>query len=309
MEYIEGKNLTLDEFLEKLFSKESELLFPNNCFPTKEMGDLFISNITFVSEKSIKNILRKFMIKNSTFGADETAAEILWEHLQSGKIDLAETLESERYRRLLILRQNKDFLVWEGITWIIDLLPNQPKLALDILTAYLHANFWHLPDYAISGLLDSCMIIRAKFIEYEHPKEIYQTLSPLDFEKLTSKLFSELGYEANLTKRSHDKGIDVLIRKTSVSKKEKTVIQCKRPEKRKITFSEVNELLGTVTSEKATKGIFVTSTDYSKDAINYAMDNPSIELINGKQLATLMNEYFGIHWVSKIESILNRTDH
>ncbi|HBR10663.1 MAG TPA: hypothetical protein DD740_00330 [Chryseobacterium sp.] len=304
MDYIEGEKLSLTEFLEILFSKDCEKLFPNNCFPTKEMGNLFIDAIDKVSEKSVKNILRKFLVKNSTYGSDDFQSEVLMSKIQSKRTDLSEILESERNRRLLYLATDKKFLVWEGITWILDLLPNQPKLALKALDAYFAASFWSLPDYAISGLLDSMAIIRAKYIHYEYPKEIFLEIDYLDFEKLVAKLYETVGYQVELTKRSHDRGIDIIAKNIEVSKKELLLIQCKRPEKRKITFTEVNELCGTISNHMASKGLFVTSTDFTIDAVKLSKRNPRIELINADQLVLLLNENFGIHWIHRVESIL-----
>jgi len=304
VEYIDGAKLELHEFLTVLFSKDCEKLFPNNCFPTEEMGDLFIDQIDTVSEKSIKNILRKFLVQNCTFGSDDFYSDILVNKLKDKEIDLSLLLESERNRRLLYLKSDKNFLVWEGITWILDLLPNNPKIALQALNAYFTANFWSLPDYAISGLLDSMAIIRAKYINYKHNREVFLEISYLDFEKLVYNLYKEMRYEVKLTKKSHDGGIDVIAEKTHTSKKELLLIQCKRPEGRKINYREVNELLGTVSNHKATKGAFVTSADFTSSAIKLAEQNPSIELIDCSALILLLNENFGIHWNNRIDSLI-----
>lgn len=304
MEYIDGEKLSLDKYLQVLFSKDSTKLFPNNCFPTKKMGDLFLENINGISEKSIKNILRKFLVKNSTYGSDDFYSDILINKIKGKEVDLSSLLESERNRRLLYLSADKKFLVWEGITWILDLLPNQPKLALNTLEAYFAASFLSLPDYAISGLLDSMAIIRAKYISYPHKREVFLEISYLDFEKLIYNLYKEMRYEVKLTKKSHDGGIDVIAEKKDTSKKELLLIQCKRPEGRKITFREVNELLGTVYNHKATKGTFVTSADFTSSAIKLAEQNPSIELIDCSALILLLNENFGIHWIYRINELI-----
>ena len=188
MEYIDGQKLTLDQFLKLLFSKDSKNMFPNNCFATEEMGDLFIKNINLVSEKDVKNILRKFLVHNSTYGSDKFFSDILVKKIKSKESDISKVLESEQNRRLLYLSIDKKFLVWEGITWILDLLPDQPKLALQALNAYFVATLWSLPDYAILGLLDSMAIIRAKYVNHHHPKELFLDISHLDFEILISKL-------------------------------------------------------------------------------------------------------------------------
>lgn len=304
MDYIDVQKLSLDEFLKTLFSKDSKKMFPNNCFPTKEMGDLFLDNINVFSEKSIKNILRKFLVNNCTYGSDDLYSDILITKIKEKEFELSDVLESERNRKLLYLKVDKKYLVWEGITWILDLLPNQPKRALQVLDAYFIANFWSLPDYAISGLLDSMAIIRAKYVNYKHPKEVFLDIDYLDFEKLVSKLYESLEYKVELTKKSHDGGIDIICRSNKPLEKEVILVQCKRRHEKKITVKEIRDLYGAVSGEKATKGTYVSSTGFTKDAIIFADKNPSLELINGEYLIQLLNENFGIHWVHRIDHLL-----
>src|SRR5262249_39598166 len=43
---------------------------------------------------------------------------------------------------------------WEGVTWILDLLPNNPRAAIHTLEAYFEAHGLLLPDGRINGLFD-----------------------------------------------------------------------------------------------------------------------------------------------------------
>lgn len=45
-----------------------------------------------------------------------------------------------------------------------------------------------------------------------------------------------------------------------------------------------------------------TSSDFTIDAKKFERENPSIELINHKQLSTLFNERHGPYWIYKIDS-------
>lgn len=304
MNHIEGKDLSLDEYLGLLFSKDCSKLFPNNCFPTEEMGDIFLSRIDEFDENFIKNLLRKFLVKNCSYGIDEHYAQWLLEDIRNKRRNLKEVLSTERGRKLLIKSKNKDYDVWEGVTWILDLLPNQPKIALEGLNAYFTANFWSLPDYAISGLLDSLAIIRAKYINYNHKKEVFRDITPLDFEKLIYKLYDSLGYKVEMTKRSYDGGIDIIANKVDVSQKEYLLIQCKRPDVRNAKVNEVRELFAVIHDRKSTKGVLVCSTDFTTEAKKFADNNKSVELINSEQLIVLLNENFGIHWIYRINDLI-----
>jgi restriction system protein len=69
---------------------------------------------------------------------------------------------------------------------------------------------------------------------------------------------------------------------------------------------EVRKLLGVISDTKATKGILVTSSDFTKEAIKLAKVNPRIELINHKQLSKILNEIHGPYWIYKIESYIRK---
>lgn len=163
---------------------------------------------------------------------------------------------------------------------------------------------WSLPDYAISGLLDSMAIIRAKYLNYPHKKEVFKEIAPLDFEKLIYNLYDSLGYKVEITKKSYDGGIDIIANKEKVSKKECLLIQCKRPETRNIKVNEVRDLYGVIHDQKATKGVLVCSTDFTSEAKKFATNNKSLELITSDQLIVLLNENFGIHWVHRINELI-----
>ena len=58
-----------------------------------------------------------------------------------------------------------------------------------------------------------------------------------------------------------------------------------------------------VFSEKATKGVLVTSSDFTPEARRFAKNN-GVELINHSDLTRLLNTYFGTNWPSFIDRII-----
>jgi len=193
--------------------------------------------------------------------------------------------------------------VWEGLTWIIDLLPHSPNEALKALSAYFSANCQFLPDDILNAISDCGTMIRARYIDKLHPRQIFLDLSPIDFEKLVASLYQAMQYKISLTKRSYDGGVDIYAEKTAVASKEKLVIQCKNYTST-ISVVEIRNLLGVVSHTKSTKGILVTSSEFSPAAIKLANENPRIELINHKDLSKLFNEHHGPYWIYKIENYI-----
>ncbi|MBN2881808.1 restriction endonuclease [Candidatus Woesearchaeota archaeon] len=304
-ETIFAKELSLEEFLEKLISKDYGRLFPNNCFPTEEMMNEYLDNVSKRTDNEILSILRKFLIHNCTFGLDEFRAEN-YITKKDGKTYIASTTSNTEYnRRFLTKFLTNQGEVWEGLTWVIDLLPNFPNEAIKAIDAYFLANCQMLPDYSLNALSDSATIIRARYINYKHPKEILWNLNPFDFEYLIAALFENMGYEVSVTKSSYDNGVDVCANKTNLSQKEKVVVQCKRYSKKTIGVADIRELLGVISDKKVTKGILITTTKFSSEAKKFERNNPSIELIDCDNLMILLNTHLGTYWTKKLDKIIN----
>lgn len=124
------------------------------------------------------------------------------------------------------------------------------------------------------------------------------SLTPARFENLIVELLIAMGYgggDAAMGKsvgRSGDGGIDGVINEDALDL-DAVYIQAKRyaPEN-KVGRPALNAFVGSLTGEGATKGVFVTTSDYSRDAIEYVSRvQHRIILINGPQLARLMIKY------------------
>ncbi len=296
-----GKDLSLDEWLMQLFKDDSKV-FPNNCFPGQIKQDEYIATIHKRSEKEVKDLLRKFLVHMGYYyGTDRFHLEY-YQSIKNSKNEEEQRVYSivsatEYYKRLI------EDMPWEGLTWIIDLLPNNPYHALNVIDAFIVAHCQMLPDAVLSGLGDATVLIRSKFIDYEHPREIFLNLEPKKFEALVCLLYKRLGYNAKLTQDSHDGGIDVIAEYGEPAKKEKLLIQCKRY-KNNVTVKEVRELLGVVSDNKATKGVLVCSSDITIEGKKLAKDNSRIELINYKQLTMLLNMHLGTNWPIYLDKML-----
>jgi restriction system protein len=184
---------------------------------------------------------------------------------------------------------------WEGNTWILDLLPDNPKLALDALWAYFVGHIQFLPDGRIDGLRDAMSVIRAKFVE--NPRSsVLSSLDHLQFQLLIDALYRRMGYKTTLTQRTYDRGRDVIAEKEPAGRRERVLVQCKTKEKN-IGVEVVRALLGVVSTEKATKGVFVCTSEFTPEARKFEAENSSrLELIGNKKLQPLLNEYLGSNW-------------
>ena len=120
-------------------------------------------------------------------------------------------------------------------------------------------------------------------------------MSPSMFEQLVVDLLVAMGYgdkeTAQVTPYSHDGGIDGIIYEDKLGL-DKIYIQAKHWTK-SVGSPDVQQFSGALAGKKATKGIFITTSNFSKSAVNFAetVSNQKIILIDGEQLSMLMFQY------------------
>lgn len=118
------------------------------------------------------------------------------------------------------------------------------------------------------------------------------TLTPLQFEKLVLQLLTKMGYgEAIHTGQSGDEGIDGIIEEDKLGIDE-IHIQAKRYKiGNNIGRDTLQAFVGALAGQNARKGVFITTSDFTKQAQEYKPNGVKIVKINGVRLAKLMIEY------------------
>ena len=122
-------------------------------------------------------------------------------------------------------------------------------------------------------------------------------LSPDFFEKLVLDLLLNMGYGgmnremAKVTPTSHDNGIDGIIPEDALGL-DKIYIQAKRYKDTTVGKPEIQQFIGALEEQKATKGVFITTNKFTNGAIETAnKSSKKIVLIEGRNLADFMIEY------------------
>jgi hypothetical protein len=113
-----------------------------------------------------------------------------------------------------------------------------------------------------------------------------EDLTGHEFEDLVEVLLNKMGLSTEGRKPSADGGIDIVAHDPRPIVGGKYIIQCKRYTS-PIAVSVVRDLYGVVTSERASKGILVTNSRFTREAEDFAGGKP-IELVDGDELRTLM---------------------
>lgn len=114
------------------------------------------------------------------------------------------------------------------------------------------------------------------------------SINPLVFEDLIKSLLNKMGLVAETTKASYDGGIDVIAVSQNPITGGRFVVQCKRYNKT-VPVDVIRDLYGAMTHERASKGILITTADFSTECVKFAQGKP-IELINRRLLTQLLNE-------------------
>ncbi len=130
-------------------------------------------------------------------------------------------------------------------------------------------------------------------------------ISPSFFERVVVELLVKMGYggsRADAGKaigRSGDGGVDGIIKEDKLGL-DVVYIQAKRWDNNPVGRPDVMQFAGALQAQRATKGIFITTSRFTDDARSYVSQIGSkIVLIDGEQLTNLMIEYdIGVSTVS-----------
>jgi len=119
--------------------------------------------------------------------------------------------------------------------------------------------------------------------------------SPFFFEKLVLDLLIKMGYggsemtSGEITSKGSDEGIDGIIKEDKLGL-DKIYIQAKKWENC-VGRPDIQKFVGAFQGKRAKKGVFITTSTFSKEAYEYAkIVDVSVILIDGKKLVNYMIE-------------------
>ena len=123
-------------------------------------------------------------------------------------------------------------------------------------------------------------------------------VSPSFFEKLVVALLVKMGYGGSIKDagravgKTGDEGIDGIIKEDKLGL-DVIYIQAKRwKEDNTVGRPEIQKFVGALAGQGAKKGIFITTSSFTKEALEYKpMNDTKVILIDGMELANYMIEY------------------
>ena len=118
---------------------------------------------------------------------------------------------------------------------------------------------------------------------------------PYQFEEMMEKLLNAMGYKGTngqsvVTQKSIDGGIDGIINQDPLGLRT-VYIQVKRYAENNVVGSpEINSFFGALRRKQADRGVFITTSSFTKDA-KEAAKQLNIALVDGEMLTNLMIQY------------------
>lgn len=296
---------TFEEWFELLKTRQE--VYPNHRIPYQEWLDEYKNDIKNRSEKEVMELLRCLLspftrlididnYKSMRFLEDVDRKDGLSDNM---KKVLEDSSKIEEYNRL----KNK-LDAWEGLTWVLQLLPYYPYKAIKALNMYLDSELSYIPDDRIMGIYQCIDIIESKFIYSNLDLENYiLDLKPREFELLIANLYEELGYETEVTPATRDGGKDIIGRIKREEGKDIVYAECKLYRTTDLKLETVRAFGYTILKDNVNRGVLFC-TGYVNSKIR-EMDS-RIQILSLEEIIILLNAHLGSNWYKMLPAIINR---
>lgn len=110
-------------------------------------------------------------------------------------------------------------------------------------------------------------------------------MTPREFEVFSADLLGKMGYvDIELTQYTNDRGVDIIAYKDDV----RYAVQCKRY-KEPVGSPDMQKFIGAMMHAKADKGLFITTSRFTREAERMAAEHP-IELIDRFKIPILLKD-------------------
>ena len=129
---------------------------------------------------------------------------------------------------------------------------------------------------------------RWKLLRLQDSLRSVRALASRDFERLVGAAYELQGYRVDYAPDGADGGVDLVMHRGG----DTVLVQCKNRSREWTGVSEVRELFGVLTAERASKGILVSSGVFSDEAHDFARSKP-IQLVDGEELFAMIDTVQG----------------
>ncbi|MFE1594198.1 restriction endonuclease [Nocardia sp. NPDC058705] len=289
--------------------------YPVITFPSDELRAAYLKKASAWPENEVRDTLRIMLGQSRNIPEwDDLQLQIIKSaRLSSDSGGNGDHQSFSEYERRLILRAHgkSSEPTWPGLTWVLDLLPRDPRQAISATSAYFDVHWQVMPDMRVTGLLDAMAIMRHRYImegetELDAKVSLLRSINPHDIEYLAAALYARKGYKVNVTPGQKDGGKDIIAHKNS----EIIYIECKNWEQR-VDVKEVRAFFGVSSGDPVTRAVMISISGFTEHGPEAALkwaQGPTrrhrIDLVDGRSLAQDLNEHLGTDWAQRLDLII-----
>lgn len=260
----------------------------------------WLSELLTLSSNEIKQVARK---GHSDFIPYDTAGEHTVHIKDAYFLPQSRDVGTELFQVSISIKLTDEYIIfYDGDTREeMHYKSNVSNCSVQVLCAEFTSNLTAVDMNGVCVIINASEVGQVQCFYEEHNarvqnenRQAYEgidTLSGVEFERVCKRLLESMGFTVETTKASGDGGIDLIGYNTQPLLSGKYIIQCKRYAG-SVGEPIIRDLYGVVTSERANKGILITTGHFTKSAIGFAENKP-IELIDGAQLKKLIVQYLG----------------
>ncbi|MCC5909414.1 MAG: restriction endonuclease [Clostridiaceae bacterium] len=283
--------------------KQDEDVYPRFRIPYEEWLEEYTDTIDNKTEDEVKELLRHLLFP-FTRGIDKLNYDSFYNYSKNvDKINDSIRAYSENLKKVEMYRRIQNCQeAWEGLTWVLQLLPFQPYKAIKSLNLYLESEVGYMPDDRIIGIKQSIAIIEAKFIYTNIGLENHiLQLKPIEFEWLIEILYKDIGYETMLTPATRDGGKDIIAQIDREDGKEKVYVECKLYKTTRLTNEAVRAFGFSVFKGNVSRGILFC-TGYVNKKLREI--DSRIQIWSLEEIILLLNAHIGSDWHKRLELLI-----
>jgi restriction system protein len=273
-------------------------------FPSEAVREAVLAPGCLLDAETKRTVLRELLPQGlGVVGSDVRHYDLL----EAQGFDRIASGEANEYERRLVRarlgRQRAAPL--PDLTWVLDLVDWRPRIAMEVMRAYLLAHGWVANDQVIDGIDDALAFVRRHYVQPAAIKgaDLLDTLSGRELELLAGALWRDRGFEVLVTPRTRDGGFDVHARRPAAGERTTLLIEC-RSGRQKQAVSDIRALAGVLADARASGAVLISLGGFTAgpgSAMEFAGRNPQIELIDRTGFSQMLAESWGESWTSSLD--------
>lgn len=237
----------------------------------KKLIDNNDKNRNLISEYNEIKIIENFIIKFMSLLRDYNLPLVNENNISETINQIINYIESEIYYDDCKFDNELEMLV----NYTQDMISNNLYYQYDINNGFnLNSNRIIIPNKEIiipQKTINTIKVVNESILEQVNKSpSIIHEFTPRKFEEFVCDLIEHYGYKVKLTQQTRDGGKDLIIAENRLLGNFLFYVECKKyRQDRSIGVKLVRELYGVISADRATAGMLVTSSYFSKDAIEY----------------------------------------